>query len=265
MASLDWLIDLLAERRYPQLRFANDTPAPARWQVRNRCIDEGHLVLPKQGRVHYEVAGTAVQLSADRMVLVGPGIPHSGAPAESAWPHLLTARFAWSRPVRATGWAVLDLKDPGALVADLEELYRLYTLAGDTVHRATADALLLRLLCRTAAHSARPPRTSERLETVCQFLRRHPEARPSVDDLAARAGLSRRHFLKHFRRHTGTSPVQYQIRRRCEAAALALLETDTSIVQIAQTLGYSDAFTFSKQFKSVTGHAPQAYRRGKSS
>ena len=39
------------------------------------------------------------------------------------------------------------------------------------------------------------------------------------------------------------------------------MDRSLSIVQVAERLGYPDAFTFSKQFKRVMGQSPSSYRR----
>ena len=53
----------------------------------------------------------------------------------------------------------------------------------------------------------------------------------------------------------------YQTRQRVQAACGLLMDRSLSIVQVAERLGYPDAFTFSKQFKRVMGQSPSSYRR----
>lgn len=43
--------------------------------------------------------------------------------------------------------------------------------------------------------------------------------------------------------------------------ALRLLESTLNVSQIALELGYRDVFLFSRQFKSVMGENPSAYRQ----
>jgi transcriptional regulator GlxA family with amidase domain len=43
---------------------------------------------------------------------------------------------------------------------------------------------------------------------------------------------------------------------------MALLsEADHSLEYVALTVGFSDAFSFSKVFKKIVGHSPSAFRR----
>ncbi len=85
--------------------------------------------------------------------------------------------------------------------------------------------------------------------------------RPSVTELARRAGMGQTAFRAAFRRTTGKGPREYLEGRRVEYAARALLETHRTIVEIARLMGYDDPYHFSRVFKRVVGESPRAYRR----
>jgi AraC family transcriptional regulator len=56
-------------------------------------------------------------------------------------------------------------------------------------------------------------------------------------------------------------PSQYQIKLRMETARRLLRETATSIVDIANEVGYSNPSHFAQQFRKETGSTPSEYRR----
>lgn len=87
-------------------------------------------------------------------------------------------------------------------------------------------------------------------------------ARPiSVAELARRANLSPRSYLRHFSRATGTSPLRWLVNQRL-AAARELLETgDESIEQVGAAVGFADPATFRHHFTRVVGTSPSAYRK----
>ena len=64
-----------------------------------------------------------------------------------------------------------------------------------------------------------------------------------------------------FRRATGSNPRVALEERRIEQAALALLETDRRVWEIARAAGYDDPYHFSRVFKRVVGFSPRAYRQ----
>jgi transcriptional regulator GlxA family with amidase domain len=71
-----------------------------------------------------------------------------------------------------------------------------------------------------------------------------------------RETLSRAQFTRRFIAHAGMSPARYLIRARIDRARQLLTETNMSVTQVAQTLGYPDIAYFSRQYKRHTGHPP---------
>lgn len=88
-----------------------------------------------------------------------------------------------------------------------------------------------------------------------------PAILPSVAEMAARIGLSQAHFSRVFHEVVGQSPRDFLLDTRMLRARHLLAETDFSIQEISERLGYSDVFFFSRQFKTKTGVPPTAYRR----
>ncbi|MEU6285411.1 helix-turn-helix transcriptional regulator [Streptomyces sp. NPDC047028] len=80
-------------------------------------------------------------------------------------------------------------------------------------------------------------------------------------DLAEAVGLTPDYFTRVFRRTFGMPPREWLMHRRVRHGVWALDTSDRSVTQIAQTLGYPDAFLFSRQFKLIMGMSPQTYRR----
>ena len=59
---------------------------------------------------------------------------------------------------------------------------------------------------------------------------------------------------------TGMPPYAYWTKRQMERAAASLLESDKSVTDIADWLGYTSIHHFSKQFAAYYGVSPSAYR-----
>ncbi len=81
-----------------------------------------------------------------------------------------------------------------------------------------------------------------------------------VEQLATAADMGPRRFRQVFREHTGSSPKQYYDSLRLEYAAGLLRNSSYTVAQIADRLGYSSAFHFSRSFGRAYGLPPTAYR-----
>ena len=69
------------------------------------------------------------------------------------------------------------------------------------------------------------------------------------------------HFAAQFRAATGCSPHEYILGRRIEIAKATLLDTDTSLAEVALSVGFRAQSHFSTVFKRLTGASPASWRR----
>jgi AraC family transcriptional regulator, regulatory protein of adaptative response / DNA-3-methyladenine glycosylase II len=83
----------------------------------------------------------------------------------------------------------------------------------------------------------------------------------SVEQLAARLGVSDRHVRRIFEANFGVSPVQYLQTRRLLAAKQLLADTDLAITQVALASGYSSVRRFNAAFLEHYGLNPTRLRR----
>ncbi len=82
----------------------------------------------------------------------------------------------------------------------------------------------------------------------------------SVEELARRAAMSERHFLRMFRKTFETSPLEHLIQLRIRRATELLQEGKHNITETAYKSGFSDSNYFSRQFRRITGMSPRQYR-----
>ncbi|MCL7425954.1 GlxA family transcriptional regulator [Streptomyces sp. YS415] len=108
-----------------------------------------------------------------------------------------------------------------------------------------------------AAQTAR----REPLRDVQQWISEHPAEDLAVEALAARAGLSPRHFARAFRAETGTTPGRYVDRVRLEHARRLLEDTAAGVEEISRASGYGTPEAMRRAFLKALGTAPAEYRR----
>ncbi len=94
-----------------------------------------------------------------------------------------------------------------------------------------------------------------------QLLHEHPAHPWTVDDLAAKTGLSRATFAARFSKLVGQPPLTYLTNWRMTIAADLLRDTTSTVAAVARTVGYHDPFAFSVAFKRTHNATPSTFRQ----
>lgn len=102
--------------------------------------------------------------------------------------------------------------------------------------------------------------SNERMLKVLTFINTNICETITIDQLADIACTSVPYLIRLFKKHFGTSPLQYINRKKIERAQLMLITEDTQCKEIAYKVGFSDNSYFTRLFKKITGQTPQAYR-----
>lgn len=122
-----------------------------------------------------------------------------------------------------------------------------------------AMILMLAELARTRDGSAATrPRWLRRVEEAIDTSFAAP---PSMEALAALAGVHPRHLLRTFRRYHGTTVAQFVRQRQLQQARVALATSKQPLATIALDAGFSDQAHFTRVFRHTYGETPGAYAR----
>jgi AraC-like DNA-binding protein len=123
-------------------------------------------------------------------------------------------------------------------------------------------ALLVDEIRRMPALALNTPLPRERrLAALCRALLDAPTLDADIDVMAARAGMSRRHFTRLFREQTGMSFGAWR-QQACLLAALTRLGRGEPVTQVALDLGYASPSAFTAAFRRVLGMPPSRYLVG---
>lgn len=144
--------------------------------------------------------------------------------------------------------------------------HSLYLMAekGGSTHRlrhACAAALLQEFGKKEEGY---PLARSEKLRRIHAWMESWIHTPPSLEQMAAHAGMSRRSFLRWFSAETGGTPVAYLRRIRIREACRLLRFGNGSIEEIAEVTGFVDRHHFTRAFTVETGMGPAAFRRANS-
>ena len=92
------------------------------------------------------------------------------------------------------------------------------------------------------------------------WIAEHLQTRLSVEDLAERMAMSVRNFERVFTREVGTTPSQYVLQMRVEAARRLLERSDGGLKQVASAAGFSSVDVMRRAFVRLLGITPRRYR-----
>ncbi len=84
-----------------------------------------------------------------------------------------------------------------------------------------------------------------------------------MQELADLSGYSYHYFRHLFKMQTGLSPKQYIIQQRLEYSKILLVNSPESVLNIAQTCGFSCSSQFDIIFRRYTGKSPVQFRSEK--
>jgi transcriptional regulator GlxA family with amidase domain len=92
------------------------------------------------------------------------------------------------------------------------------------------------------------------------WIAEHLKAKLSVEELADRMAMSVRHFERVFTREVGTTPSQYVLQMRVEAARRQLERTDGALKSVASAAGFGGVDVMRRAFVRLLGITPRRYR-----
>jgi len=147
--------------------------------------------------------------------------------------------------------------------ADLS-LYLVEKFAGHRTALECAKAMLLPMpRSHQSSYSMLPvsrPHDDGRIRIIEENLHAGLAESVCTPELANRAGMGVRTFIRRFKAATGKSPAEYVQALRVAAAKSMLEAGPTPIQSISTQVGYSDLAFFRALFKRETGMTPAEYR-----
>ncbi len=100
----------------------------------------------------------------------------------------------------------------------------------------------------------------EPIKKAQEFIEANVTEKISVEELATRFAIGKRHFERRFKKATNNTPAEYIQRVKVEAAKKKLETGSKNVNEVMYEVGYSDTKTFRTVFKKVTGLLPAEYR-----
>lgn len=105
---------------------------------------------------------------------------------------------------------------------------------------------------------------NKHVTNVIRYMSKHLEDNLSLEDIVVEFDLSKSYLNAIFQKYTQHAPMDFFINLKMKKACRLLRVTDSYVYEVAQQLGYSDQYYFSRIFKKVVGMSPKEYKHNDS-
>jgi AraC-like DNA-binding protein len=223
-----------------------------------------------QGQGRLSLAGQSHALVAGTVFSYGPDIAQEILPGERGPLVKYFVDFAGEeaeRLLRRHGpvpGTVIQTSAPNEVLALFDNLIR-EGLSGTPLSPQITAVILEHLILKIAdtaipAGAADTPAFSTYRR--CQrYLELHWQELTSLDQAAQQCHVDPAYLCRLFNRFDHQSPYQFLLRLRMTRGAELLLTPGASVKQVAEDLGFADAFHFSRTFKKLMGLPPAHFAR----
>lgn len=149
----------------------------------------------------------------------------------------------------------------------LREMKLLAALSGEDDERREIGAALTQAIVVAVTTLAEAKSTSEENPSytmgtrIKEYIDAHYLEELKLPDIAEALHINLYYLSHTFKDLTGSSPMQYIIRKRIEEAQTLLLTTNMTITDIAMQCGYNNSNYFQSVFSNIVGMPPGKYRK----
>lgn len=147
------------------------------------------------------------------------------------------------------------------------EQENLMEISGSRMMQQAYFEIILLKLCRACKLkqflTADPAPYNEVLRKMLQFMQLSYKRIHTVGEIAAEVHISESYCTRLCREYLGTSPAKYIMQLKMKEAGRLLHETEKSIQEISEILGFSSEYHFSNTFRRHFTTSPGSYRKQK--
>lgn len=246
----------------------------ARRHLRKRPLgcDEHIFILCTAGSGFMRIGDRELEIGAGDAATIPSGSSHSyGAsptdPWTIYWMHVVGDFLPTYVPHTLTGRVVnVPENTVEAGVALFERILTLLSRGAAEPQLLTASSAAMLILSNVYHDVYRSLDTvggpgAREVEDLIAYVQDHLSDQITLSKLSERTYLSVSRITQLFRDITGYAPIEFVQHQRVQRACYYLDATDEPIGRIAETLGFSDQFYFSRVFRKVTGRSPRQYRQ----
>ncbi|MHA6524726.1 helix-turn-helix domain-containing protein [Tessaracoccus sp. G1721] len=242
--------------------------ALAHGRSRPRGSADAIVILAVAGCGYLRAGEDEWRVESGQAAVISPNTPHvywadARDPWTIWWIHIDGTAVAELMDAIVTGddAAVFPVRDLVKASELIDEILTKYEEEESSATITAGGGIAWHLLTQLAAQRlGGHPDHVDRIDLLRTYIRDNLTSTIRVEELASLVNLSPSHTASIFRSAVGTSITDYIKHQRSARARELLMTTSYSVTQIGRLVGYSDPLYFSRQFTSVNGVSPRAFR-----
>lgn len=244
------------------------------WKHSHRTLHEFELFVQTQGTLYITMDEEQYALNEGDFLLMPPGAVQYGyreSDCSFYWLHF-TVKEGCQKIESGTEYeaGLLTIPNRGTLrsqdklivmLKQLQDSVRSYR--EQTLNNYLTTSILCELynqLYFVQNQSGKKHKQQQLYNDIADYIKWNSQENLKVNELAEHFGYNAKYLSSIFSKIAGISIKQYMLQEKMNAAKSLLTDTNKSIKEISQQLGYSDSHQFMHSFKKITGLTPTDYR-----
>lgn len=225
--------------------------------------DKGQFLYTEGGVVHVKTDSRMYYLPARHYMWIPPGVRHAIYPSS---PRVIMRNLYFPMSSNASGF----YKKEGIYPINnllMELLLFTKTWNGDiTKSQKSKYAVvyafkeLLKQTVSKSLHLELPHANDKRLINIINYITEHLHQEHLLPQLASNFSMTDKSLYRLFKKDVGMSFIKYYTQLRIFKSLEYLINSDHTISEIANMVGYNSLPTFSNTFTKIMGKRPSEYR-----
>lgn len=239
------------------------------------------IIMPIKNSYRVESCGHVFDIAEDELIFICPGVIHS-MPALPGKRMIFQIDISMFQAISGFDhivsliYPVYVLNRTNCTCYDqfhslFIEICQCYTNAGlmaePEIYTRVAQMLLLlgknyHLINNSLADTSikKQREYAEQINRICDYLKLHYSEDISLEETSRIAGFSKYHFSRIFKQLTGVTFYRYINQVRIQKAKIFLMNSDSTITNVAINCGFSSMSSFIRMFRIITGYTPTKFR-----
>lgn len=240
----------------------------------HRHSDFAEIIYVSEGHGSYRVDNRMYDLKPGNVIIVDQNIWHGEEPFlnEQNITYTCAMKFFENGSrldalLKKNNRAVLEFEPGSAIEKLVTALYELQQKPDtgkylcDCLSTCILNVVYDRLLKTQRQEEKSDNKNDELIRIITEYLDEHYMEPISLEMLGKKFGLSHYYLAHIFKKETGVSPMKYIMHRKIGEVQSKLMNTDMSISEIGEQLGFSSCCHLSAVFKKYFGISPKSFRQ----